>query len=621
MKNLETTLEKVARMLTRQYGINVVFGSTVPCTDGKTIYLPTLPRDVSSDLVADMKGYLDHESAHCIFTDFPFVGKCVNEFHKNLLNAVEDSRIERCMIRKYPGAALSLDPLNEKWRGINNSKWAEAPLLWRIISTIRDHMDGLESPKDAEVAPYVAKVADLLNGLNEAEDTEDLFKITKEITKRLESAKAQESAQESSQELPGSESDSEDEGSEGDSGSEDEGSEGEGSGGDSGSEDEGSGSEDEGSEGEGSEGDSGSEDEGSEGSEGEGGPVTSGKLVEEDFDAEMSVTDIHTLVQGEIKDLMERMRTEYDGSEFKIANRTGDFSKVSGKHLPFTTQYDKTLDETKVSAVRRTFYQKLTQKVRALTNKIKLDLEEALKVQENSYWMQERDRGRLNQKSLAKLVSQPGYRRPFKKQYREETKDVAVQIVVDLSGSMGGDGKIQAAREVCTTLAEALQQIGIDYEIVGFTANGSKHRLPHDYQPGIYNRSVSAIELSVFKEFSGYDNAGIANMSSRGDNVDGESIRMAAKRLEQVQHSRKIMFVLSDGMPQCVESNHHLLAKDLVEAVSEIENAGIEVIGFGILTDSVKRFYKKNVVVYNVMNLPKVVMESLKKEILQGRKA
>ena len=582
MKNLETTLEKVARMLTRQYGINVVFGSTVPCTDGKTIYLPTLPRDVSSDLVADMKGYLDHESAHCIFTDFPFVGKCVNEFHKNLLNAVEDSRIERCMIRKYPGAALSLDPLNEKWRGINNSKWAEAPLLWRIISTIRDHMDGLESPKDAEVAPYVAKVADLLNGLNEAEDTEDLFKITKEITKRLESAKAQESAQESSQELPGSESDSEDEGSEGDSGS---------------------------------------EDEGSEGSEGEGGPVTSGKLVEEDFDAEMSVTDIHTLVQGEIKDLMERMRTEYDGSEFKIANRTGDFSKVSGKHLPFTTQYDKTLDETKVSAVRRTFYQKLTQKVRALTNKIKLDLEEALKVQENSYWMQERDRGRLNQKSLAKLVSQPGYRRPFKKQYREETKDVAVQIVVDLSGSMGGDGKIQAAREVCTTLAEALQQIGIDYEIVGFTANGSKHRLPHDYQPGIYNRSVSAIELSVFKEFSGYDNAGIANMSSRGDNVDGESIRMAAKRLEQVQHSRKIMFVLSDGMPQCVESNHHLLAKDLVEAVSEIENAGIEVIGFGILTDSVKRFYKKNVVVYNVMNLPKVVMESLKKEILQGRKA
>ena len=38
-------LEKVAKAVSRNYGINLVFKGTQAMTDGKTIYLPSLPPD------------------------------------------------------------------------------------------------------------------------------------------------------------------------------------------------------------------------------------------------------------------------------------------------------------------------------------------------------------------------------------------------------------------------------------------------------------------------------------------------------------------------------------------------------------------------------------------------
>ena len=65
----ESSLEKLARIISSQHGIRIVFKDQGASTDGKTINLPSTA-ELTPELMADMQGFIDHEVAHCKFTDF-----------------------------------------------------------------------------------------------------------------------------------------------------------------------------------------------------------------------------------------------------------------------------------------------------------------------------------------------------------------------------------------------------------------------------------------------------------------------------------------------------------------------------------------------------------------------
>ena len=125
----ETGLEKLGRIIASQHNIRIVFRGQGASTDGKTIYLPSTS-DLTPELMQDMHGFLDHEVAHCRFTDFEQLDKLMpgrgGKFQKDLLNACEDSRIEILQIEDLPGCALNLDPLNEKYRGLAEAQPARS---------------------------------------------------------------------------------------------------------------------------------------------------------------------------------------------------------------------------------------------------------------------------------------------------------------------------------------------------------------------------------------------------------------------------------------------------------------------------------------------------------------
>lgn len=106
---IETALEKTARLLATSYDISVVFEEGKCCTDGKTIYLPPLPPNADPKFIEAVHGFLDHEAAHVLFTDFslPEV-KNLTEHEFSCVNVVEDLRIERKMIDLFPGSEANL---------------------------------------------------------------------------------------------------------------------------------------------------------------------------------------------------------------------------------------------------------------------------------------------------------------------------------------------------------------------------------------------------------------------------------------------------------------------------------------------------------------------------------
>ena len=80
--------------------------------DEREIYLPSLPENVPETLLGAIRGWADHECSHAVYTQTT-MGPAFREAHGpqafQILNALEDGRVEGLMGRRYPGARLNLE--------------------------------------------------------------------------------------------------------------------------------------------------------------------------------------------------------------------------------------------------------------------------------------------------------------------------------------------------------------------------------------------------------------------------------------------------------------------------------------------------------------------------------
>ena len=98
-------LPLLASMLGDKLGVKVVIGSRqTACTDGGTIYLPSLPINAPENLVGLVNGYLDHEAAHIRYTDFDLLQQtAMTPLEYHICNILEDWRVEKTIVGRYPG--------------------------------------------------------------------------------------------------------------------------------------------------------------------------------------------------------------------------------------------------------------------------------------------------------------------------------------------------------------------------------------------------------------------------------------------------------------------------------------------------------------------------------------
>ncbi|MCR9222911.1 MAG: hypothetical protein NXH70_02480 [Hyphomonas sp.] len=270
--------------------------------------------------------------------------------------------------------------------------------------------------------------------------------------------------------------------------------------------------------------------------------------------------------------------------------------------------------------------------VEQTTGVLRKELQRLIAARSMSHMVPGKRSGRLHTSSLHRL--RVGDDRVFARKHEVQSKNTAVSLVVDCSGSMRGS-KIKTAMEAAWAFADTLTRLNVKNEVIGFTTL----RAYYDSKPsGTYNpsevqryASTMGVSLSsvrflplhmpVFKDFN--ENFGIdqkrrmAGFATRGqmlENVDGECIRIAGHRLSQQRADRHVMIVFSDGWPSggCAE---RLLERDLRSAVNELEAAKIETIGVGIQSDAVRQFYPKSFVIQKSEELAGATIRELK-EIL-----
>ncbi|PRX30817.1 cobalamin biosynthesis protein CobT [Paraburkholderia sp. BL18I3N2] len=288
--------------------------------------------------------------------------------------------------------------------------------------------------------------------------------------------------------------------------------------------------------------------------------------------------------------------------------------------IPLATEFDDIRDLT--GQGDSTAWRELRAQARADTAPLKEKLERALSADERARWRREQERGEIDRTALARLATSPGYRTPFRTQRAAKGRDVAVTLLIDRSGSMAGR-KIELARQCAAALCDALTQLSFDCEVLGYCSVESapmkqlyERQLAGGADLRRYNRFVERLDLKVYKRFGATDLSGIAAIDCGHENPDGEALAWAATRLADHQAERRILMMFSDGYPSTGDGNPQVLRSDLRERVAAIGKRGIELVGIGVLTDAVEDFYPHNVVVSRLAELPSTVFSVLSSMLL-----
>ena len=251
-------------------------------------------------------------------------------------------------------------------------------------------------------------------------------------------------------------------------------------------------------------------------------------------------------------------------------------------------------------------------------------LQRRLQAQQNRSWSFDQEEGILDAGRLARVVANPTTPLSFKVEQDTEFRDTCVTLLLDNSGSMRGR-PISIAAICADVLARTLERCQVKVEILGFTTKAWKGGLAREawlaegrpQQPGRLNDLRHIIYKSADAPWRRTrDNLGL--MMKEGllkENIDGEALEWAHRRMVARPEARKVLMVISDGAPvddSTLSVNPaNYLEKHLRDVIAMVEKRkAVELVAIGIGHD-VTRYYDRAVTITDVEQLAGAMTEQL----------
>ena len=592
---------KYVRASAGRAGISVVFESTnQPRHDGKTIYLPQITYKTTERELQQLMASVDHEVAHDRFSSFKVL-KDISVDPKSLLmftwNFLEDSRVNTIEAKEYKGFRDNWDDCSaELIKTILNKSSIETSSMAKLVTALicwESKVSKFNFPLiELVTSPYkpVKKITDVLDScssdlitchsiLDKELGTKATYDLALKILKSLED-ELTEKPKEIKKPSPSKDK----------------------------------------------------------------GEVTTDKG---DGDEKATASDPSDAAKGGDKDAPDKTDDDYkiikvvlteedlakfsltmpeDGREMGKVGVNFDPVKTSG---PLTwdltdygnflvVNYPKNLGESKFlefGSTPREFIDKY--KVRVTPFLVTQDnfgqqVRRLIQIRARVQTQYGTRKGKLDQARLSRICfNAPGLsEKVFKTKIENKTLDAAITVLVDMSGSMGGD-KAYYALASTLLLNEVCSTLGIPLEVLGFTdgyAKAIKECVPHMF---IY-KAFSDLKVSEdvmttsFAKSSAFMNG----------NPDGENILWAHDRLIKRKERKRLMIVMSDGAPAASKSSVGLEAFTL-QVIEEIEKSKkIDIYGLGLCSSSVEHYYKRHDVVSKPQEIPSKLLELIEKRIL-----
>ena len=314
-------------------------------------------------------------------------------------------------------------------------------------------------------------------------------------------------------------------------------------------------------------------------------------------------------------------------------------SEADPRYEVFATEFDETINATELAEPvelerLRAYLDKQLEPLKGAVSRLANKLQRRLQAQQNRSWEFDLEEGILDAGRLARVVANPTTPLSFKIEKDTEFRDAVVTLLLDNSGSMRGR-PISIAAICADVLARTLERCGVKVEILGFTTRAWKGGQSREkwlkegrkQLPGRLNDLRHIIYKSADAPWRrARDNLGL--MMKEGllkENIDGEALEWAHRRISVRPEVRKILMVISDGAPvddSTLSVNPaNYLEKHLRDVIAMIERRRqVELIAIGIGHD-VTRYYERAVTITDVEQLAGAMTEQLASLFDTGKRA
>jgi cobaltochelatase CobT len=584
------------RALARTPELEVTFAPEKPALIGSgataKARLPEPPRKLSPRDTAIVRGHADAMALRLACHD--------NEVHRRLVpqgssarsifDAVEQARVEAIGARRMEGVANNLSAMLEDRYHLSNlgdvSERSEAPIEDAVAMMVRERLTGSAPPKDAR------KVVDLWRSWIEERAGADLDQLGRSLENQKDFGKLVHKLLASLDMADESSSDSDESEDEGDDRPE--------------------------------ESDSDQDGEGEQDHAGE--PIQMEK-AESDQSMEEGASEAADAPAGEFPDETEGADAE-DSAEGQRPPLGGNEAR-GPEYKAFTTRFDEVIHaedlcEPEELERLRSYLDKQLQNLSSIVARLANRLQRRLMAQQNRSWEFDLEEGMLDPARLSRVITDPQQPLSFKRERDMDFRDTVVTLLLDNSGSMRGR-PITVAATCADILARTLERCGVKVEILGFTTRAWKGGQSREAwlqagkpaAPGRLNDLRHIIYKSADAPWRrARKNLGL--MMREGllkENIDGEALDWAHKRLLGRSEQRRILMMISDGAPvddSTLSVNPgNYLERHLRGIIEEIETRSpIELIAIGIGHD-VTRYYRRAVTIVDAEELGGAMTEKL----------
>ena len=572
--------------------VEVAYGTDRPGLSGNRVRLPEPPRSMSQRDVAVLRGHADSLALRIAGHDAELHGRLRprGQGARAVFNAVEQARVEALGALAMPGCAENLAARVEDHYSRSNfseiTQRDDAPIADALALIVREAITGAAPPESARRLVdlwrswVLDKASDQIADLRANVDDQELF--ARSVTQMID-------ALDMGDEMG---DDAEGQGEDGEEASDTAG-------------------------------------ESAEGTDGETRDAADALDADsregvEDTDAEdgLDLEQLERELEGEGEEAPESDQPWHPGGD--LANQPREpLYKV------FTTRFDEEIAAEELCEAEelerlRNYLDKQLLSLQSVVARLANRLQRRLMAQQSRSWDFDLDEGLLDAGRLSRVVTDPMHPLSFKRERDTEFRDTVVTLLLDNSGSMRGR-PIMVAATCADILARTLERCAVKVEILGFTTRAWKGGQSREawlqagkpHKPGRLNDLRHIVYKSADTPWRrARRNLGL--MMREGllkENIDGEALQWAQKRLLGRPENRRILMVISDGAPvddstQSVNAGNYLEAH-LRQVIEEIETRSpIQLVAIGIGHD-VTRYYRRAVTLLDAEELAGALTDEL----------
>ncbi|MFN3685859.1 cobaltochelatase subunit CobT [Salinarimonas sp.] len=592
---LKRSIAGCLRAIAKKPEFEVSFATDRPLLMGDKARLPEPPRKLSSADVAVLRGHADSMALRLACHDASVHRRLAPDGQqaRAVYDAIEQARVESIGARRMAGVADNLGAMLEdryhrggKYEDITDR--ADAPIEDALALMVRERLTGRRPPKAAE------RIVDLWRPAIEEKAGTDLDQLIGSIENQRDFARAVRDLLVSLDMADKAELEPEE-----------------------------------------------SEDEQQEDGPDDGDQSESGE-VEEDAQGERADIEISDDATDDMEEGAEQaadgpsgeLPDDADEADSEEANESRRPPPMRNEargvdYKPYSTKFDEIIHaedlcDAEELARLRAYLDKQLAHLQGVVGRLANRLQRRLLAQQSRSWDFDLEEGILDPARLPRVIMDPMSALSFKQEKDTQFRDTVVTLLLDNSGSMRGR-PITVAATCADILARTLERCGVKVEILGFTTRAWKGGQSREAwlqagkpaNPGRLN-DLRHIVYKAADEPWRRARRNLGLMMREGllkENIDGEALDWAHKRLLGRTEQRRILMVISDGAPvddSTLSVNPgNYLERHLRAVIEEVETRSpVELIAIGIGHD-VTRYYRRAVTIVDAEELGGVMTEKL----------